>query len=213
MNTEDLIGRLVRDTRPVLRAPRPRVLFAKWSAIGLLYLAAGVLMIGTRDDLPEMLHESGFVVHTLIVLCVTVLAAIAAFKVSIPDRQQRFLMTSSAIALAAWLAWMVSALVTASEPHVGYGWKCLRNILVLAIPLGVLTYHMMSKAAPLRTGTAGWLAALSAAAAADLATRFICRNDHALHGLIWHFIPVLVLGCIGVVLGRVVFRWEAAHQK
>jgi hypothetical protein len=213
MNTEDLIGRLVRDTQPVKRSSRPGVLFAKWSAIGLFYLAVGVLMIGTRDDLAEMRHESGFVVHTLIVLCVTVLAAIAAFKVSIPDRQQRLLVRSSAIALAAWLAWMVSALLTASEPHVGYGWKCLRNIVVLAVPLGVLTYYMISKAAPLRTGTAGWLAALSAAAAADLATRFICRNDHALHALIWHFIPVLVLGAIGVVLGRVVFRWKPEHKE
>jgi hypothetical protein len=211
MSTEELIGRLVHDARPVKRSSRPRVLFAKWSAIGLLYLSAGVLMIGTRDDLAKMWHESGFVIHTLIVFSVTVLAAIAAFKVSIPDRQQRFLVRSSAVALAAWLAWIVTALVTVSEPHADYGWKCLRNIVVLAVPLGMLTYYMMSKAAPLRTGTAGWLAALSAAAAADLATRFICRNDHVLHALIWHFIPVLVLGCTGVVLGRAVFRWEAVN--
>ena len=213
MSTEDLIGRLVRDTRPVKRSSGPRVLFAKWSAIGLLYLAAGVLMIGTRDDLAKMWHESGFIVHTLLVLGVTVLAATAAFRVSIPDHQQEFLVKSSAIALAAWLAWLVSALVAASESHPGYGWRCLRNIVVLAIPLGMLTYYMISKAAPLRTGTAGWLAALSAAAAADLATRFICRNDHGLHALIWHFIPVVVLGCIGVVLGRVVFRWDAVDRE
>jgi hypothetical protein len=78
MSTEDLIGRLVRDTRPVQRSSRPRALFAKWSAIGLLYLAAGVLTIGTRDDLVEMGHESGFIVHTLIVLSVAVLAAVAS---------------------------------------------------------------------------------------------------------------------------------------
>lgn len=213
MSTENLIGRLVRDTEPVKRLSRPSVLFAKWSAIGLAYLATGVLLIGTRDDLATLWHESGFMIHTLIVLGVTVLAAAAAFKISIPDRQQRFLAGSSAIALAAWLAWLISALPTASEPHAGYGWKCLRNIVVLAVPLGVLTYSMISKAAPLRTGTAGWLAALSAAAAADLATRFICRNDHALHALIWHFIPTLVLGCMGVALGRAVFRWEAVEPK
>ncbi len=210
MSTEELIERLARDTRPVKRPSPPRVLFAKWSVIGLLYLAAGVLTIGARDDLANRWHESGFIVHTLLVLVMAVLAATAAFKVSIPDRQQRFLVRSSAIALAAWLAWIVGALATASEPHAGLGWKCLRNIAVLAAPLGVLTYYMVSRAAPLRTGTAGWLAALSAAAAADLATRFICRNDHALHALLWHFIPVLALGGAGVVLGRIVFRWEAA---
>jgi hypothetical protein len=111
------------------------------------------------------------------------------------------------------VAWIVSALITASDPHEGYGWKCLRNIGVLAVPLGALMYCMISRLAPLRTGTAGWLAALSAAAAADLATRFICRNDHALHALVWHFIPVLVLGGAGVAVGRAVFRWETADEE
>lgn len=213
MSTEELIGRLVRDTRLVKRSSPPLILLAKWSAIGLLYLAAGILVIGSRDDLASMWHEPGFIVHTLIVLGVTVLAAAAAFKMSIPDRQQRFYEKSSAIALAAWLAWIVSTLLTTSESHAGFGWKCLRNLVVLGVPLGALMYYMMSRGAPLRIRTAGWLAALSAAAAADLATRFICRNDHALHALIWHFVPVLVLGSTGVVLGRVVFRWQAVDQK
>jgi hypothetical protein len=212
MSTKDLISALVRETQPVKRAAQPRVLLAGWSAIVLLYLATGVLTIGARDDLATMWQEGSFIVHTLLVFGVTVLAATAAFRGSIPDRRQRFLGLSAAVALAAWLAWIVSALVTGSEPHSGHGWKCLRNILVLAVPLGLLTYCMIGRAAPLRRGTAGWLAALSAAAAADLATRFICRNDHALHALIWHFIPVLILSGAGVLLGRVVFRWDVADR-
>lgn len=212
MNTDELIGKLVRETRPVHRSSRPIVLFAKWSTIGLLYLAAGILVIGTRDDLASVWRDTAFVVHTLVVLALTVLAATAASAVSIPDRPQRFLAMSSGIAVAAWLAWLIIALVTAGEPHAGHGWKCLRNIVVLGVPLGTLMYYLINRAAPLRAGTAGWLAALSAAAAANLATRFICRNDHALHALIWHFLPVFVFGCIGVVLGRVLFRWDAADQ-
>ncbi len=213
MRTEDLIGRLVSDALPVKRSARPLVLFARWSAISVLYLAAGVLVIGAREDLANLWHEAGFLAHTLLVFSVAVLAATAAFTISIPVRQQRVLLGSSAIALAAWLGWIVGALITASEPHAGYGWKCLRNILVLAAPLGAVMYYMISRAAPLRTGMAGWLAALSAAAAADLATRFICRNDHALHALIWHLAPVVVLAGAGVGLGQVMFRWEAVERK
>ncbi len=213
MSTGELIRRLVSDAQSVKRSTRPLVSFARWSAFGIVYLAAGVVMIGAREDLASQWHEPGFVTHTLLVFGVTVLAATAAFTVSFPDRQQRFLLGSAAIALAAWLGWLVGAWVTASEPHAGYGWKCLRNILVLAAPLGALIYYMISRAAPLRAGMAGWLAALSAAAAADLATRFICRNDHAVHAMIWHFAPVAMLACAGVVLGRIVFRWEAIEQK
>jgi hypothetical protein len=163
MSTEQLIDRLVREARPVKRSSRPLVLFAWWSVISLLYLAAGVLFIGTRDGLENLWREPGFIVHTFVVFSVAVLAAIAAFSVSIPDRPRRFVVSSSAIALTAWLAWIVSALVTADEAHEGYGWNCLRNLFVLAVPLGAMTYYMMSKAAPLRIGAAGWLAALSAA--------------------------------------------------
>ena len=212
MNTDELIGSLVRDMRPVKRSSRPSVLFAQWIAFGLLYLAVGVFLIGTRNDLAQMWREPSFVVHTLIVFSVTVLAAFAAFKVSFPGREKGLLTASSVLALAAWLAWLVTSLLIASEPHAGLGWKCLRNIIVLALPLGLLTYSMMNRGAPLQTSTAGWLAALSAAAAADLATRFICRNDHAFHALTWHFIPVLVLGFTGVLVGRFVFRWAACSR-
>lgn len=212
MNTEQLIGTLVRDTLPVTRPSAPINSFVKWSAVGSLYLAAGIFMIGTRDDLATMWHETGFLIHTIIVLALTVLTAMAAFRTSIPERGQDLLVISSTIALVAWLAWLLGAALTASEPHTGLGVKCLRNILALSIPLGMLAYYMMNRGAPLRTGTAGWLAALSATAAADLATRFICRNDHGLHALIWHFIPVVTLGCTGVLLGRVVFRWEGATK-
>lgn len=213
MNTEDLIGRLVRDARPVTRAPGPLVLFALWSVTALLVIAVGCMAIGPRDDIPELLHQPAFMSHTLFVLSVTALAAAAAFRTSIPDREQRLLIAILAVALTMWLGWLVTAGMTASVPVVGYGWKCLRNIGVLAIPLGALAYYLISRAAPLRTGTVGMLAALSAAAAADLATRFICRNDHAFHSLIWHFGTVLVLGGSGVILGRRLFRWDAADRS
>jgi hypothetical protein len=74
-------------------------------------------------------------------------------------------------------------------------------------------YYLLKRGAPLRLGTVGWLGALSAATAADLATRFICRNDHPLHALIWHFVPVLVIGCTGFVLGRLLLRWETRRPS
>jgi hypothetical protein len=89
----------------------------------------------------------------------------------------------------------------------------VRNIVVLGVPIGALMYRMMSTAAPLRTSAAGWLASLSAFAAGDLATRFICRHDQALHALAWHFLPVLVMGGTGVVLGRVLRRWQGASSR
>jgi hypothetical protein len=213
MSTEQLIGRLVRDARPVKRSARPLVLFAWWSVASLLCLAVGVLMFGARENLGSLWQETGFIVHTLLVFSVTLLSAAAAFTVSIPDRRRRFIVGSSAIALAAWLVWIITVLTTSSESYTGHGWICLRNIAVLSVPLVALTCLLINRAAPLRAGMAGWLGVLSAVAAADLATRFVCRNDHALHALIWHFAPVLVLGVAGALLGRFAFRWQATDEN
>lgn len=213
MNTAEMIKGLAREATRVKRPPRPLVMFLTWSAIGGFYLAAGILLIGTRSDLALVWHRSGFLIHTLMVLGVTVLAAAAAFVMSIPNRQSPWTMWIPAIALGAWLVWLASALVAAGDPHAGQGLKCVRNIAVLGVPIGALMYRLIVTAAPLRTSAAGWLASLSAFAAGDLATRFICRHDQALHALVWHFVPVLVMGGTGVVLGKVLLCWQGAHSR
>jgi hypothetical protein len=213
MNTEEMIRGLARESPRVKRPARPLIMFLTWSAIGGFYLAAGILLIGTRGDLAQVWRQSEFLIHTLMVLGVTVLAAAAAFVMSIPNRQSPWTMWIPAIALAAWLICLASALAASGDPHAGDGLKCVKNIVVLGVPIGALMYRMMGTAAPLRTSAAGWLASLSAFAAGDLATRFICRHDQALHALVWHFVPVLVMGGTGVVLGRVLLCRQGAYFR
>jgi hypothetical protein len=209
MNTEDLIGKLVCDAHPVKQSPPPLALFARWSAIGVPFLAAGILLIGTRADIALRWQDFEFVLHTLIVVGVAVLAAAASFALSIPGRRQRLPVWIAGGALAAWLAWILTELMVAAEWHAGPGLKCLRNLLVLGVPLCTLMFFMIRRAAPLRLGAVGWLGALSAAAAADLATRFICKSDQALHAFAWHFVPVVVMSCGGMLLGRLLLRWKS----
>ena len=58
---------------------------------------------------------------------------------------------------------------------------------------------MLRRAAPLEPGRVGVFAALGAAG-----IQFICMNDDPLHALLWHWLPVVVAGAAGVVLGRLV---------
>jgi hypothetical protein len=103
-----------------------------------------------------MWRDSGVLVHRVIVSCVTVLAAVSAFALSIPARHQRWKVWSSAIALAAWLTWIVGVRMTGSEPHAGVGWKCLRDIAALGVPLGMLMYYLIKR--PRRCGLGGRMA-------------------------------------------------------
>jgi hypothetical protein len=213
MNTEQMIHALASKAFPVSRPERPVVLFVKWIAVTVLYLATGVMLIGTRGDLAHVWQSFGFLIHTLIVAGLTLLAAMSAFVLSIPDRKQRWAARMPAVAVVVWLAWIVGALVAADNFGAGAGRKCLANIVALSLPTGMLMYHLLSKAAPLRTSITGWLGALSASAAADLATRFICRHDHASHALVWHFAPVLAISCAGILLGRILLKWDSPNSQ
>jgi hypothetical protein len=213
VNTEKIIHELASKACPVNRPERPIVLFSKWITVTVLYLAAGVMLIGARADLAQVWYRSEFLIHTLIVAGLTLLAAMSAFVLSIPDRKHRWAARIPAVAVAVWLAWIVGVLVAADDSGAGAGRKCLANIVALSLPTGMLMYHLLSKAAPLRTSVTGWLAALSASAASDLATRFICRYDDPSHALVWHFAPVLAISCAGILLGRILLKWDYPDSR
>jgi hypothetical protein len=215
MNTEQMIRALASKACPVSRPERPVVLFSRWITVTVLYLATGVMLIGTRGDLAHVWHSFGFLFHTLVVASLTLLAAISAFVLSIPDQKLRWAAWMPAVAVAVWLAWIVGVLVAVGDlgAGAGTGRKCLQNIVALSLPTGLLMYHLLGRAAPLRTSITGWLAALSASAAADLATRFICRHDHASHALVWHFAPVLAISCAGLLWGRVLLKWDSPNSQ
>lgn len=212
MKTEEMIRELARNARPVERPSHPLARFSMWMAVGVLYLAVCVSLIGTRGDLAHVWYRAEFLIHTLLVLCLVAVTALSAFVLSVPGREHRWAVWISAIALVAWLAWVVGALAGAADPRAGSGQKCLENIAVLSMPLGMLLYYMLSKAAPLNTAATGMLAALSASAAGDLATRFICRYDGPFHALVWHYVPVLAIGCAGLFLGRILLQMGNAED-
>src|SRR5688500_11889265 len=110
MNTEQMIHALASKALPVSRLERPVVLFSKWTAVTLLCLVVGVMLIGIRGDLPHVWHSSGFLIHTLIVASLTLIAAMSAFVLSIPDRKHRWAAWMPAVAVVVWLAWIVGAL-------------------------------------------------------------------------------------------------------
>jgi hypothetical protein len=104
--------------------------------------------------------------------------------------------------LASWVLVITVELRLAGGGHAGTGAHCIRNLVALAAPPGLLLHAMLRRAAPLDRGESALLATLAAAALADAGTRFVCRNDGALHILAWHCGVVLWLAAVGFIVGR-----------
>jgi hypothetical protein len=199
MNTEALIQELAQKCVPVKPMAPPLARLARWGAAATICLTAGVMVLGPRDDLT---WSAGFVVQTLLLLGLAVVSALAALQGGVPGEKRHVLIP--VVVLVAWALLLVATL-SGSGPA-GVGWRCIRNVLFLGAPPGMVLYLMLHRAAPLDAGGVGWLAALSAAALANVGTRFVCHHDGAVHTLAWHCLPLVLLSGAGILLGRLALR-------
>lgn len=208
MKTETLIHELAKQGQPVKRVGPPIARFFRWAAVAVLCVAVGVAVFGFRADLEYTSRSPMFLLQAALTLALGALSGLSAFILSVPDKAKPWLNIVPGTTLLLWLVVLVRALLSGENVQAGLGVACVRDILALGLPPGVLLYLMLKKAAPLNVGRVGVLAALGVAALGALGTQFICRNDDPLHILVWHYVPVLVLGGIGILLGRLLLRWE-----
>jgi hypothetical protein len=192
---EQLIGRLVGDLRPVRRLRSPAVRAALW-----LGLVAGVALgfavsvplapIARRlSDAPDMWLAAAGSVLTAI------LAALAAFELSLPDRRRAWaLLPLPAAALwigASGLGCLRTSVVSdAHEPVFHETLHCLVFIGGFSIPLSAWLLMMLRRARPLRGGLATATAGLASAAAAASLLWFVHPFDASALDLAVHIVAI-----------------------
>ena len=169
MNTDDLIARLAGELRPVKRLAPPLPRAAAWLGLAALVVAAAVLALGPRHDLMERLSRPHEVAQLVFALATGVLAAIAAFELSLPDRSPRW----AWLRLPAAAGWIGSlgmgclADVAREGPQalvLGTSWGCFRFIVLMGVPLAVSLVWMLRHAGPIRPVPVAVLGGLAGAA-------------------------------------------------
>ncbi|MCK1446673.1 DUF1109 domain-containing protein [Bradyrhizobium sp. 48] len=155
MDTADLIRSLATNAPPVKRLRPPLV-----RAVGWLLLAAAIMGLmtishGVRPQFAERMQDAVFAINMISSLMTGVLATIATFFISLPDRSRWWLLLP-APALVVWLS------------TIGYqcfaGWVpvppgaitieaasgCLATLVLTSLPLSLLMLAMLRYAATLR---------------------------------------------------------------
>lgn len=212
MKTDSLIEELASSAAPVKLASPPYLQLATWLALAILYVGAGVALIGKRPHNVEELSNFGFAMQFFLPLLLSLASAASAFTLGIPNRKNYWPAIAPLSALAACAISLVYLISSSQEAHAGTGLNCLRNMVVLSLPPALLLCFLIQRASPLQVKMVGILAAFGASALACSATRFICPNEDALHFFVWHFVPVLLLGAVGYGLGNALFRSHASDN-
>jgi hypothetical protein len=208
---EQLIAELCAELRPVRPLAPPWVRAMGWIAavFGLGLALASIADMGAvwRRLLmaPDMwLAELGCA------LC-AVLAAVAAFATSVPDRSPRWALLPVPAALL-WIAasgagclrgWILPRAHTALTAAImGEMRLCLAFIVGISLPLSVLLVVMLRRACPLRPGLTAALGGLAAAAAAATLLSMFHPYDVTASDLVVHAVAVLtVVGANRVISG------------
>lgn len=205
---ERLIGDLAGALKPVRRLRPPGVRAAIWLAV----VAATAVVLAVFADPPAVWHRLGGAPDMWLSVMgstlTTILAANAAFRLSLPDARQTWALLPLPAALLWIIASGVGCLRTWLVPgtHVadlGEARECLIFIVGLAIPLSALLLLMLRRGYSLRPELTALAAGLASAAAAATLLNFFHPFDAAATDLTVHLLAVaMVIGANWSLSGR-----------
>jgi hypothetical protein len=204
----ELIGRLARDLRPVVRLAPPWKRAALWlAAVAWLALLLSLFTNFSALRLRLMGAPDMWLSQTGAVLT-AVLAGWAALQTAIPGRSPAWALVPLPFAVL-WVGasaagclrlWAIPG--TIPEPAM-HAMACAKFLLLVSVPLAGVLGFLLLRACPLRPGLTACLAGLASAAAASALLALIHPFDATVDDLVLHLAAiVLVIGGVRLWGGR-----------
>jgi hypothetical protein len=204
---DHLIHDLAADLEPVRRLPSPAVRALAWLAV-VAAMALGLLVFSDMAAVARRLAAAPDMWAAAIgSAATTVLAALAAFQLSVPDRSRAWALlplptlilwiaATGAGCLRSWLIPGAHAATMSEEKD------CLLFIAGLSVPLSALLILMLRQAFPLDPGLTAAMAGLASAAAAATLLLLFHPFDASATDLAVHTFAVGLVVVANRIFGR-----------
>lgn len=202
--TDNLIENLARGLKPARRMASPAVRACVFLALVLVAATSAILVFADFAGFAQRMGQGVRMTEFVATLLTGVVAVIAAFMASVPDRWRgwRFLPLAP---LALWLAASGSQCLGALSALGAAGWtheatpQCFVFIAVIGLPLLLTLLLLLRRARPLEPVTVALLGALGAGALGAAVLSFFHPIDATFLDLGFHLAAVgLLLGIAGV---------------
>jgi hypothetical protein len=207
IKTSDLIDVLAAELRPVRRLRPPVVRAVLWLAMAALVFGALAGGLGVRPDLAQQLLRASFVTGIAGSLLTSVLAAVAAFMIDLPDRSRRW----AWLPVPALVVWLTSIGYGCLTDWVGIGpdglqfgetARCFSTVLLASLPLALAMFLMLRRGAVLRPASVAITGSLAVAALCASAMSLVHSLDATVLVLVWNFGSAALIVLVGGVFGR-----------
>jgi len=210
VTTPELIERLCADAKPVRRLRPPLVRAALWLLFAGLVLFALAVLQGTRPDLAERVREPTFVSALAGSLLTGVLAAIAAFHLSLPDRSRLWLLLP-APTLVLWGSTIGYGCLTdwvsigPDGVQLGATLECFMTLLIASVPTSAALLVMLRHTARLYPTTVAMMGGLASAGIAATALSLFHELDASVMVLLWNLGAAALIVALGGIFGPSLF--------
>lgn len=214
--TPELIDTLVECATPVRRLRPPLVRAGLWLLFAALVLGVIAVALGVRPDMSERLRHPVFVIGMLGALATGILAAIAAFRVSLPDGSRSWLLLPIP-ALVLWVSTIGYGCFTdwvsmgPNGVRMGEAARCFATLLLTSVPLSIAMLVMLRYAALLRPTAVSVTGGLAVAAITSFALSLVHDLDATVMILVWNLGTAALIAGISSLFGRAMFTWIASR--
>ncbi|MGE3280074.1 MAG: NrsF family protein [Alphaproteobacteria bacterium] len=212
--TPDLIESLAAEAGPVRRLRHPLLRAGSWLALAACVMLLLAIGYGVRGDIGDRWQEPVFAATLAASAATGILAAVAAFMISLPDRSRVWLLLPVP-SLLAWLSTIgygcltdwVALTPNGIEP--GEATRCFATLLLTSVPLSIALLLMLRYAAWLRPTETVIAGALAVAAITATALSLFHPFDATIMVLIWNVGVAALFVALGGAFGGRLLAWLA----
>jgi len=214
--TPDLIDALVETATPVRRLRPPIIRAGLWLAFAAIVLGLIAIAHGVRPDFSDRVRQPLFVLSMVGALATSVLAAVASFRISLPDSSRLWIVLPLP-GLALWISTIGYGCLTdwvsmdSNGVHMGEAVRCFATFLMTSVPLSIAMLAMLRYAALLRPMEVSVMGGLAVAAVTAFALSLFHDLDATVMILIWNLGTAALIAILGSLFGRLMLTWMASY--
>lgn len=211
MDTSDLIRSLATNSAPVRRLRPPLIRAAGWLVLATAIMGLMTISHGVRPQFAERMKDTMFAMSMLSSLATGILATIATFFISLPDRSRRWLLLPipplilwlSTIGYQCFAGWVP---VPPGAVTVEAASGCFATLVFTSLPLSLLLMVMLRYTAALRPTSVVLMGSLAVSAITATALSMFHPLDATAMILGWNLGTALLFLTAAAILSRKLSR-------
>ena len=208
---ETLIANLSHEAAPQRAPQRLARSFLSWLVIAFVYGGLLVaIMWKPRPDLMIKLGQPLFLFEIIALILLSVSCGFSATLLSFPDLYQKKQLAYAPLFVIPLFVGSIVLEFLADDPPApkpAHTFECCTAITIAALPLAFWMLARIRRMAPTQPTLTGATALLASFGISALALRLSEQTDSIRHIILWHYLPMIGMGVLGLGLGRKFLKW------